>query len=360
MCFNGLRGGEEASRSQEIDRIIRKDQLRMAHETKILLLGAGESGKSTILKQMRIIYSRGFQTQERQWWRRIIFHNIIETFEMISDAMNDFTIEFDNPDNEKFMTQILTRQEIGHKESFPQAYFDSIKALWHDTGVKEAIKQCNEYAIHDNLAYFIDNMDRLWTNEYIPNDLDILCSRLKTTGITECQFTIAQRTYRIFDVGGQRSERKKWIHCFEDVHCLLFLVAISGYNQCLVEDRQASSNRDLQNQMNEALMLWESLVNSRWFKNSSIILFLNKMDLFVEKLPSNPLSNYGFIDYHGPPGDYKLASKYFLDKFLAHSRDPDREIYGHFTTATDTNLVKITMDSVQDMIVRRNLKQLIL
>ncbi|QLI68215.1 Guanine nucleotide-binding protein alpha-2 subunit [Metarhizium brunneum] len=196
-------------------------------------------------------------------------------------------------------------------------------------------------------------MDRLWTNEYIPNDLDILCSRLKTTGITECQFTIAQRTYRIFDVGGQRSERKKWIHCFEDVNCLLFLVAISGYNQCLVEDRQA-------NQMNEALMLWESLVNSRWFKNSSIILFLNKMDLFVEKLPSNPLSNYGFIDYHGPPGDYKLASKYFLDKFLAHSRDPDREIYGHFTTATDTNLVKITMDSVQDMIVRRNLKQLIL
>lgn len=84
-------------------------------------------------------------------------------------------------------------------------------------------------------------MDRLWMDEYIPSDLDILCSRLKTTGITECEFTIAQRTYRIFDVGGQRSERKKWIHCFEDVHCLLFLVAISGYNQCLVEDREAVS-----------------------------------------------------------------------------------------------------------------------
>lgn len=107
-------------------------------------------------------------------------------------------------------------------------------------------------------------------------------------------------------------------------------------------------------------MLWESIVNSRWFKNSSIILFLNKMDLFVEKLPSSPLTNYGFIDYHGPPGDYKLASKYFLNKFLAHSRDPEKEIYGHFTTATDTNLIKITMESVQDMIVRRNLKQLIL
>jgi hypothetical protein len=44
-------------------------------------------------------------------------------------------------------------------------------------------------------------------------------------------------TYRMFDVGGQRSERKKWIHCFENVNCLLFLVAISGYDQCLVEDK---------------------------------------------------------------------------------------------------------------------------
>lgn len=49
----------------------------------------------------------------------------------------------------------------------------------------------------------------------------------------------------MFDVGGQRSERKKWIHCFENVNCLLFLVAISGYDQCLVEDKDGvSASRD--------------------------------------------------------------------------------------------------------------------
>jgi len=41
----------------------------------------------------------------------------------------------------------------------------------------------------------------------------------------------------MFDVGGQRSERKKWIHCFENVNALMFLVAISGYDQCLAEDK---------------------------------------------------------------------------------------------------------------------------
>jgi guanine nucleotide-binding protein subunit alpha len=115
-----------------------------------------------------------------------------------------------------------------------------------------------------------------------------------------------------------------------------------------------------QNQMNEALMLWESIANSHWFAKSAMILFLNKMDLFKEKLPKSPISKYGFTDYHGPEDDYKAASKYFLDKFRALSRNPEKEIYGHFTNATDTNLLKITMGSVQDMIIQRNLKQLIL
>ena len=112
--------------------------------------------------------------------------------------------------------------------------------------------------------------------------------------------------------------------------------------------------------MLESLVLFESVINSRWFARTSIILFLNKMDLFKEKLPKSPISKYGFTDYHGPDDDYKAASKYFLDKFRALSRNPEKEIYGHFTNATDTNLLKITMGSVQDMIIQRNLKKLIL
>jgi guanine nucleotide-binding protein subunit alpha len=112
--------------------------------------------------------------------------------------------------------------------------------------------------------------------------------------------------------------------------------------------------------MNEALMLWESIANSHWFTKSSLILFLNKMDLFREKLVTSPITAHGFTDYRGAPDDHKQASKYFMDKFKALNRNPEKEIYGHFTNATDTNLLKITMTSVQDMIIQRNLKQLIL
>lgn len=89
---------------------------------------------------------------------------------------------------------------------------------------------------------FCDDLERFWDKSYVPTDQDLLRSRLRTTGITETVFDLGQLTYRMFDVGGQRSERKKWIHCFENVNCLLFLVAISGYDQCLVEDKDGVSN----------------------------------------------------------------------------------------------------------------------
>ncbi|PKS07835.1 hypothetical protein jhhlp_006443 [Lomentospora prolificans] len=329
MCFGSRKKDDGGvSRSRELDRIIRQDEKRMAKEVKLLLLGAGESGKSTVLKQMKLIYAQGFSKSEKLEWKPVVFNN-------------------------KNMAHILVEQEIHPNDPLPQDFLDPIKALWQDEGVRKAIEKGNEFALHDNLAYFCDDIDRLWGPDYVPTDQDLLRSRLRTTGITETVFDLGQLTYRMFDVGGQRSERKKWIHCFENVNCLLFLVAISGYDQCLVEDKDG-------NQMNEALMLWESIANSHWFAKSALILFLNKMDLFKEKLSKSPITDHGFTDYLGPKDDWKAASKYFLDKFRALNRNNEKEIYGHFTNATDTNLLKITMTSVQDMIIQRNLKQLIL
>jgi guanine nucleotide-binding protein subunit alpha len=116
----------------------------------------------------------------------------------------------------------------------------------------------------------------------------------------------------------------------------------------------------LQNQMQEALMLWESIANSHWFKNSALILFLNKMDIFKAKIKHSPITKFGFSDFQGDTGSAEQTSKYFMDKFVALNRSPGREVYSHFTNATDTDLLKVTMASVQDMIIQRNLQKLIL
>lgn len=216
----------------------------------------------------------------------------------------------------------------------------------------------------------MNNIDRISADGYVPNNRDILRSRLRTTGVHESMFDLGRWTYRMIDVGGQRSERKKWIHCFQNVNCLLFLVAISGYDHCLLDDRDCVSHargvrvgREVeiarQTQMDEAFLLWESIVNSYWFTDSAIILFLDKMDLFVEKLLCKSIAKHGFPDYKGP-ADYQAASEHILDRFRALSHDPDKNIYCHFTNATDTDLFKITMESVQETIIQRSLNLLVL
>ncbi|PUU74549.1 guanine nucleotide binding protein, alpha subunit [Tuber borchii] len=374
MCMGGGTTDAGAQKSREIERLIRQDEKRIAKEVKLLLLGAGESGKSTILKQMKLIHASGFSKNDRDDYRVIIFSNLLNSFKIILEAMESYDLTFQNEENEAYVELVIMERELGRQEPFPKEYQKAFSSLWADAGVQTAVHRGNEFALHDNLNYFFESLDRLFVPNYMPTDQDILRSRLKTTGISETLFDLGALTYRMFDVGGQRSERKKWIHCFENVTALLFLVAISGYDQCLVEDKDAVCSWCPtsyfvflpalhigcgRNQMQEALMLFESICNSQWFIQTSIILFLNKIDLFKQKLPNSPVRKY-FPDYTGDPQSYKHASMYFEESFKRLNRSSSKDIYVHFTNATDTNLLKITMSSVQDMILQKNLQTLVL
>jgi guanine nucleotide-binding protein subunit alpha, other len=111
--------------------------------------------------------------------------------------------------------------------------------------------------------------------------------------------------------------------------------------------------------MYESMMLFESLVHSEWFRHKPVILFLNKIDLFREKIALSPVSAH-FPDYRGSDTDFDAAAKYFADRFRGINRIVGREIYIHFTNATDTTLLKVTMQSVYDMMVQSNLHNYIL
>lgn len=354
MCFSGGANDPAAARNEEIERMIRADKKKAANEVKLLLLGAGESGKSTVLKQMKLIHAGGFTRTERKQWRVVIFTNLVHAFQVIFSAMQEQGREFENPVNVRYAEAVAADPDISPEEPFPANCLNPFRSLWEDGQLQTAMVKGNEYALHDNLSYYFSDIDRLFSRDYFPTDQDILRARLRTTGISESIFQLGTFTYRMFDVGGQRSERKKWIHVFDNVQAVLFLAAISGYDHVLVEDRNG-------NQMHEALMLFESIAISKYFEKSALILFLNKIDLFKEKLltGSSPIRDY-FPDYTGGPRDIKKAQEYFANKFRNLVRQPNKELYVHYTNATDTDLLKKTMASVQDMIVQRNLSVLIL
>lgn len=109
--------------------------------------------------------------------------------------------------------------------------------------------------------------------------------------------------------------------------------------------------------MYEAMMLFDSLVNGEWFKHKPVILFLNKIDLLKERLAVSPVSEH-FPDFSGSNTDVIAAANYFANRFRGINRTNGRAVYSHYTNATDTSLLKATMDSVHDVITQSNLRAL--
>ncbi|QQK47255.1 Fungal G-protein, alpha subunit [Penicillium digitatum] len=290
-CGMSTEDKEGKARNEEIENQLKRDKMMQRNEIKMLLLGAGESGKSTILKQMKLIHEGGYSRDERESFKEIIYSNTVQSMRVILEAMESLELPLEDARHEYHVQTIFMQPAQIEGDSIPPEVGNAIGQLWRDTGVQECFKRSREYQLNDSAKYYFDSIERIAQPDYLPTDQDVLRSRVKTTGITETTFIIGDLTYRMFDVGGQRSERKKWIHCFENVTTILFLVAISEYDQLLFEDETV-------NRMQEALTLFDSICNSRWFVKTSIILFLNKIDRFKEKLPVSPMKNY-FPDYEG-------------------------------------------------------------
>jgi guanine nucleotide-binding protein subunit alpha len=189
---------------------------------------------------------------------------------------------------------------------------------------------------------FFDEVERIAAPDYIPQEADILRARTKTTGISEYRFTMGQLTIHLFDVGGQRTERKKWIHSFENVTSIIFVVNLAEYDQVLLE-------KSSQNRLMESLVLFDSVVNSRWFMRTSIILMLSNVGVFKKKLARSPLCNY-FPDYSGGNGVNK-AAKYILWRFNQVNR-ANLNLYPHLVEPADTSNIRLVFAAIKETIIQ--------
>ena len=219
-------------RSRQIEKNLKEDGIQAAKDIKLLLLGAGESGKSTIVKQMKIIHESGFTNEDYKQYKPVVYSNTIQSLVAIIRAMGTLNISFGNSGREpdaKMVLDVIGRME--DTEPFSEELLAAMKRLWTDSGVQECFGRSNEYQLNDSAKYFLDDLDRLGARDYMPTEQDILRTRVKTTGIVEVHFSFKNLNFKLFDVGGQRSERKKWIHCFEDVTAIIFCVAMSEYDQ---------------------------------------------------------------------------------------------------------------------------------
>lgn len=337
--------------SREIDVQLLTERKELRDEVKLLLLGAGESGKSTFAKQMQIIHSNGFTKEERLTQRPVICCNVLDAMKKLVQAVERFKSDQRAPgpelleDNEE-AAEAIDEIDLTNDLQLTGQTVQYLKALWADTAVQAAYERRSEFQLNDSAAYFFDELSRLARTDYVPSEADILRLRKKTTGIIETRFVAGTLGFRMVDVGGQRNERKKWIHCFEDVKLVIFITSLSEYD-CVLEEDETT------NRMRESLCLFSDVINNRWFIKTPVILFMNKKDLFAEKIKRVNL-NVCFKGYRGKQRDYDEAIGYIAKRFIDcnKSPSPDRQtIYTHQTCATDTDNARVVFNAVDEILV---------
>jgi len=332
--------GEGAKRNKYISKKLKRERKKISSEIKLLLVGTMGSGKSTIFQQMKIIHQAGFTGDERVAYKSIIFMNLIAAMKALLTAAQKMMLPLQSSHIEAGNRITGFGEEI--KGPLTHQQLQDLMDLWSDIAIQTAYKRSNEFQLNDSAAYYLDAIRRIGDKGWIPNDQDILHSQVRTTGMIEMEFTVGDVHVRMLDVGGARSERKKWIHCFKDVTALVFCVAMSEYDLKLFED-------DTTNRMLESLLLFKEICNMQWFERSAIILFLNKKDLFEEKITRVPLS-VCFPEYRGGR-DYATSLAYITHQFLAQNQT-QKSIYPHVISATDTPNVGLVFKAVMDIVLR--------
>ncbi|XP_020814285.1 guanine nucleotide-binding protein subunit alpha homolog isoform X2 [Drosophila serrata] len=325
-------------------------------KVKLLLLGAGESGKSTFLKQMRIIHGINFEPELLREYQHVIYQNVIRGMQVLLDAREKLDIPWGSDGREADAKEAKLMECYSIETPRFMEYAPLIHRLWQDRGIRRAYERRREFQICDSVSYFLDDIERLANPEYEPSHKDILHCRKATKGVYEFSVKIQNIPFVFVDVGGQRTQRQKWTRCFDtSVTSIIFLVSSSEFDQVLAEDRRT-------NRLDESKNIFDTIVNNNTFKGISIILFLNKTDLLEQKV-GNPETDirWYYPQFNGNPHSLMDVQNFILQMFMnVRRRSSPSRIYHHFTTAINTRNINIVFNSVKDTILQRNLNALML
>ncbi|XP_049925665.1 guanine nucleotide-binding protein G(o) subunit alpha-like [Epinephelus moara] len=342
-------GKKAKLQSSKIEQDLCEQAKTETNVVKILMLGAAESGKSTLIKQIKIIHSHGFSKQELSSFKPAVLDNLLTSMKFVLRGMGMLRINLANKKNKTHARSILScNQCLGDDQELLPFVAHAVCALWADQGVRAAAARGYEFELNDSALYFFENMSRIIAPKYVPTETDVLRVRVRTCGIIETQFQLNEMIFRLYDVGGQRSERRKWLSCFDCIQAVLFVVALSSYD---IQTEEPSGNR-----LQESLKLFTSVCTNAVFSSASLILFMNKTDLFQDKiLHSGRHLRFYLPSYKGVDGDVDAAAHHIAAMFSSCNSRLDKPVYHHFTTATDTANIQVVFHMVIDQVMSENL-----
>jgi len=353
-CFGSKDSNKEAEvQSSQINKEIKKETTKAKNNIKILLLGTGDCGKSTFLKQLSIINGDKENPNLHTIYVSVLRDNALSGAQTVIRYLKDWNIKLlpELTDPMESIINAASNYSLGVAKQIEFfASFPMIQKILTERG-DEMVLQGGVLGI----KYYFQNAIR-YASDFTPTTEDILKSRRKTTGVIESKFEMMGHNFAVIDVGGQRSERKKWLNCFDKVTAIIFLTAINEYDMVLEED-------DHTNRLVESLKLWKALTSTLCFKAIPFMLFLNKSDLFKEKIERVPLKSC-FTDYEKfieakdvrGKHPFEQGCSYFKSLYRAQCEGKETTFVAHVTCAIDTDSIKVVWQTVSESIIETLLK----
>ncbi|KAJ3325373.1 Guanine nucleotide-binding protein G(o) subunit alpha [Boothiomyces sp. JEL0866] len=279
---------EEREETEKIEAFLKEEKkkyLALSAEPKLLILGTSDSGKSTLLKQLKILHGKGFTEEERS-------SSKVEIKKAILNACNALLNECDDQLQQIYLDlSFYCTSFIDLNEPFSNYAIQNILKMWKEPQVIEKYNLLVDKQIPRTTERFIEEVERIGAADYQPTNNDILLLRTVTQTVSDTVFELSKVRIHFYDVSGLQHHRKQWISYFEDVTAILFVVALSSYDQTLVEDPTI-------NRMADAISLFDQISNHPLLVKPDIILFFNKKDIYEKKILKSNIVNY-FPDYKG-------------------------------------------------------------
>ena len=307
---------------------------------------------------MKHVYGDGFSETSRKQLAPVIIQNVVDGYKDVLKAMGTLNIKLDAGNERSRDAADIIRSITGQPPYLTPDQAKACMTLLDDDGFALTVTRKSEYGLQDCWATYVQELRNYptWGGEnWIPSTNDCVIARVRTSGIIEETFMLNGVQFRIFDVGGQRAERRKWIHQFDNVTTVIFVMSLSEYDQNLYED-------NTKNRLEEAVELFDEIANSKWFVNTSLLLFMNKRDLFEKKyvedrVPLNVSGRFPDAPDIGERPNPKVALDYLADLFRQRIRDPSKDFSVFVTTACNPENVQRVFDDAKMKILKKNLVQ---
>jgi len=266
---------------------------------KILLLGAGETGKSTILKQLQMLYQ---QELDGKFYRNWLVRNAIASTKGLVQIAKDQAEKGNGKPVDEEAAKIV--DEVDEGQPPDQEAIDAISKLWESGVLEDAFKENTANPVTwlpDHALYYIGQIKTFCDPKFVPTHSQMLLTRSLTVGVNNVAFsddvdgaylmahcpvaaqmlgseeigTACKLNWEVIDVGGQRGERRKWMNTLTDALGLIFTFGLSEYAQVLYEDPDTI-------RMQESLDLFDKWANHQDFARKPVVIAFTKKDIYFK------------------------------------------------------------------------------